>query len=64
MSNHLFCHENRNMLAAIVDRDRVTNHPREDRARTSPGADHASLAPSVEHLDLLLQLGVDVRPLL
>jgi len=64
MSNHLFCHENRNMLAAIVDRDRVTNHPREDRACTSPGADHATLATMVEHLDLLLQLGVDVRPLL
>ncbi len=39
VTDHLLGHENRHVLPAVVDGDRVPNHPREDRAGARPGAD-------------------------
>ena len=41
VTDHLLGHEDRHMLPAIMDRDRVPNHVREDGAGARPGANHA-----------------------
>ena len=48
MSDHLLGHENRHVDFPVVDRHRVTDHPREDRRRSCPGADHAPLARAIQ----------------
>src|SRR5258708_39746973 len=62
--DHVLADEHGDVLAAIVDRDRVPDHLGEDRRRACPGANHALVARHVELGDLLRQLLVDVRAFL
>src|SRR3954451_7885455 len=48
MADHLLADEDGHVLAAVVDRDRVPDHLREDRRRPRPGADHL-LAAGLVH---------------
>src|SRR5207237_4908163 len=56
--------EDRHVLAAVVDRDRVADHLREDRRGSRPGADHPLLVRRVQRLDAAHQPFLHERPLL
>src|SRR5207248_3474871 len=62
--DHLLRDEDRHVLAAVVDGDRVADHLREDRRRPRPGADHPLLVRGVHGLDAGEQPPLDERPLL
>src|SRR5215216_1201184 len=62
--DHLLRDEDRDVLAAVVDRDRVPDHLREDRRRARPGSDHVLRARCVHRLDAAEQPLLDVRALL
>src|SRR5581483_11958916 len=64
VSDHLLRDEHRHVLAAVVDRDRVPDHLREDRARARPRAHHLLRAGGVHRLDAAEQPLLDERPLL
>ena len=50
VTNHRFVDENWDVLAAVVDGDRVTDHLREDRRGTRPSLEHRLVAGLI-HLD-------------
>src|SRR5215472_15584475 len=62
--DHVLADEHGNVLAAVVDRDRVPDHLGEDRRRPGPGADHPLVARGVQPCDLVREALVDVRPFL
>src|SRR6478735_5093953 len=62
--DHLLGHEDRHVLAPVVDGDRVADHLREDRRGARPGADHPLVAGGVHLLDPLHQPLFHERPLL
>src|SRR5919197_4079346 len=62
--DHLLGDEDRHVLAAVVDRDRVADHLREDRGGARPGAHHPLLVLLVHRLDAAHQPLLDERPLL
>src|SRR5207302_6229639 len=62
--DHLLRDEDRHVLAAVVDRDRVADHLREDRRGSRPGADHPLLVRRVQRLDAAHQPFLHERPLL
>src|SRR5438105_6763111 len=62
--DHRFGDEHRDVLAAVVDGDRVPDHVRDDRGATRPRADDPLVAATVHLLDLLHQVVVDERTLL
>src|SRR4051794_22251075 len=62
--DHLLRDEDRDVNFAIVHGHRVTNHARKDRRRPRPGADDPPLVRTIERIDLFLQFGVDIWPLL
>src|SRR5262249_35143990 len=64
VADHLLGDEDGHVLAAVVDRDRVTDHLREDRRAPRPGADHVLLSGRVHRLDTPEQALVDEWPLL
>src|ERR671936_3047534 len=64
VTDHLLGDEHRHVLAAVVHRDRVSDHLREDRRRTRPGADHSLLVRRVHRLDAAHQPLLDERALL
>src|SRR6476646_6128551 len=62
--DHLLGHEDRHVLAPVVDRDRVADHLWEDRRGARPGADHPLLPGGVHRLDPGEEPLLDERPLL
>src|ERR671922_1215488 len=62
--HHLLRDEHGHVLAAVVDRNRVADHLREDGRRPRPGADHALLVLVVHSLDAAHQPLLDERSLL
>src|SRR5438105_13788976 len=62
--DHLLGDEDRHVLAAVVHRDRVADHLREDRRATRPRADHVLLAPLVHRRHPREQALLDERSLL
>src|SRR5690606_3757734 len=56
--------EDRHVLAAVVHRDRVADHVRDDGGPAGPGPDHGLLARLVEGVHLLEQVVVHERALL
>src|SRR6185503_9612739 len=64
VADHLLRDEDRHVLAAVVDRDRVPDHLREDRRRARPGSDHVLRARRVHRLDAVEQPFLDERALL
>src|SRR6266566_2213311 len=63
VADHLLADEDGHVLAAVVDRDRVPNHLREDRRRPRPGADHLLAAGLVHPRDAAHQPLLDERAL-
>src|SRR3954447_22271803 len=59
VADHLLRDEDRDVLAAVVDRDRVPDHLREDGGRARPGADHPLLVALVHALDAAHQPFLD-----
>src|SRR5205823_13374925 len=64
VSHHVLGDVDRHVAAAVVHRDGVADHLREDGRVARPGLDHLALATGVEQLHLAEELRVDVRPLL
>src|ERR1044072_5623302 len=62
--DHLLGDEHGHVLAAVVDRDRVPDHLREDGRGARPGADHPLLVLLVHRLDAAHQPLLDERPFL
>src|SRR3712207_4094876 len=62
--DHRLGHEDRDVLAAVVDGDRVAEHVRDDRRTTRPGPDDVLGALVVLRVHLLEQVVVDERALL
>src|SRR3954449_6532971 len=62
--DHRVRHEHRHVLAAVVHRQRVTDHVRHDHRSAGPGLDDVLGALLVLHLHLLHQVVVDERALL
>src|SRR5204863_1625163 len=64
VADHRLRHEHGNVLAAVVDRERVPDHLRDDGRAARPRPDDALVAFLVHVLDLLHEVLVDERPLL
>src|SRR5439155_13263503 len=64
VADHLLGDEDRDVLAPVVDRDRVPDHLREDGGGPRPGANHVLRARGVHLLDSLEQTLLDERALL
>src|SRR5882724_6631114 len=62
VADHLLADEDGHVLAAVVDRDRMPDHLREDRRRPRPGADHPLLVRGVHRLDSAQKPLFDERP--
>src|SRR5687767_15574880 len=62
--DHLLADEHGDVLAAVVDRDRVADHVGEDRRGARPGLDHALLVRGIHRLDAAHQPLLDERALL
>src|SRR5919199_2032580 len=62
--DHRLGHEDRDVLAAVVHRDRVPEHVGDDRRAPRPGADDGLAAAVVLLVHLLEQVAVDERTLL
>src|SRR3984885_6186129 len=64
VANHRLGDEHRDVLAAVMHRDRVTEHRRNDHGPTRPGLDNSLGALLILHVPLLHQVVVDEGPLL
>src|SRR5213596_1961604 len=64
VADHLLGHEDRHVLAAVVDRDRVADHLREHGRRARPRADHLLVSRLLHRLDPAQQPLLDERALL
>src|SRR3954454_20027023 len=64
MADHVLGHVDRDVLLAVVDRDRVADERREDHRRARPGLDDLALVASVHLLDPPLEAELDERALL
>src|SRR3954468_23708992 len=64
VADHRVGHEDGNVLAAVVDGDRVADHGRNDHRATRPGLDHVVGALVVLHVHLLHQVVVHEGTLL
>src|SRR5438093_11121321 len=64
VADHLLGDEHGHVLPAVVDRDRVPDHLREDRRRARPGLDHLLRVGGVHGLDPRHEALLDPRPLL
>jgi hypothetical protein len=62
--DHRLRDEHGNVLAPVVDGDRMTHELREDRRRARPGTDHRPLVGVVHLLDAREETILDPRPLL
>ena len=59
MAHHVFSHEDRNVLSAVVHGKRMPDHVGNDRRAARPGFYKPFLAGAVHRLDLLHQMVVD-----
>src|SRR6476659_719302 len=64
VADHRFGDEHRDVLAAVVHRDRVPEHVGDDRGPARPGLDHGLGVLVVRRVHLLEQVVVDERALL
>src|SRR5919107_2598936 len=64
VADHRVGHEDRHVLAAVVHRDRVADHVRDDGGPPGPGPDDGLAARLVEGVHLLEQVVVHERALL
>src|SRR5215208_3444690 len=64
VADHRLADEHGHVLTAVVDRDRVPDHLREDRGGTGPGPDHPALAGRVHLLDSAEEALLDEGPFL
>src|SRR6185312_13938086 len=64
VADHRVGHEHRHVLAAVVHRNRVADHVRDDGGPAGPGPDHGLLARLVEGVHLLEQVVVHEGALL
>src|SRR5258708_613615 len=64
VADHVLADEDRHVLAAVVDRDRVTDHVGIDGRGARPGADHLLVARLIHLVDLVFERGIDEWPLL
>src|SRR6476661_929526 len=64
MADHVLGHVDRDVLLAVVDRDRVADERREDDRRARPGLDDLLLVALVHLLDPPLEAELDERALL
>src|SRR5207247_2647320 len=64
VTDHVLADEDRHMLAAVVDRDRVPDHIGIDDRRTGPGANHLLVARLIHLFDLVAKGRADARPFL
>src|ERR1700689_5195874 len=64
VSDHRLAHEHRHVLFAVVHRDRVPHHLREDRRGPRPGLEHFFVVLRVQRLDPRHQTLFDPRALL
>src|SRR5689334_16220413 len=64
MADHVLGHVDRDVLLAVVDRDRVADERREDHGRARPGLDDLLLVAPVHLLDPPLEAELDERTLL
>src|SRR5690606_36966364 len=64
VADHRVGHEHGNMLASVVDRDRVANHGRQDHRSTGPRLDDVLRALLVLGVHLLEEVAVDEGTLL
>src|SRR6476659_8259941 len=64
VADHRFGDEHRDVLAAVVHRDRVPEHVGDDRGPARPGLDHGLGVLVVRRIHLLEQVVVDERALL
>src|SRR5512147_1998632 len=64
MADHVLGHVDRDVLLAVVDRDRVADERREDDRRARPRLDDLLLVALVHLLDPAEETGLDERPLL
>src|SRR5690242_6644940 len=64
VADHRVGHEDRHVLAAVVHRDRVADHVRDDGGPAGPRPDHGLLARLVEGVHLLEQVVVHEGALL
>src|SRR5437870_1394983 len=62
--HHVLRHEDRHVLAAIMHRERVPDHRREDGGAARPGLDDPLLTARVHLVDSFQQFGFRVRTLL
>jgi hypothetical protein len=63
VADHVLGHEDGDVFAPIMHRQRVADHLREDRRAARPCLDDALLVARIHVVDLLQQLGVRVRTL-
>src|SRR4029453_15944305 len=64
MADHRLGDVDGHVLAAVVDRDGVPDHVRDDRGAARPRPDDPLVAPAVQLVDLRQQMVVDERPFL
>src|SRR6267378_1094026 len=64
VADHVLGDEDRNVAAAVVDRDGVADHDRQDHRRARPGLHDLLLVQRVQDLDLLFEGLLDEGPLL
>jgi len=62
MPDHVLCDEDGDMLAPVVNSQRVADHLREDRRATRPCLDNALFVPRIHIINALQQFRVGVRP--
>jgi hypothetical protein len=64
VTNHLLRHIDGNVLSAVMNGDGMSNHFWKNRAVSRPGANDPAVTTAIHGLDLLPQLGIDVRTFL
>ena len=63
VTDHIFCHVNRNVLAAVMDGDCVTDEIREDHGSAAPCLDDLLFAVLIHCLNPFKQCGLTKRTL-
>src|SRR5690606_14598497 len=63
VADHVFGHENRDVLLAVVNAEGHANELRQDRRAAAPDLDHFAAAGGEGLLGLLEHVAVDKRPL-
>jgi hypothetical protein len=61
VADHVLGHEHRDVLPAVVDGDRETNHFGDDHRTTRPGLDRLAIILGSGYLDLFYKVEIDER---